>query len=211
MLEAPFVDLLGSMGQTARGGGRIRLAGVGVDQRDAEGQEAAEWQGQLIRHGHMLTEHERDEWGDATNSSKVLSVLRALCPYTNVGVAGGEAGAKDGDCYPPVLITIGLADERVPWSGALKYAAKLRAANAAIAASAAAATGGGANAADARRGQRLGRWEGGQALQHGDVLLRVEEDGGHFSMGLCSREAGEIADVYSFAMAALQGAQEAAR
>ena len=64
-----------------------------------------------------LTQHEYDEFGDPT-TTEGMAGLREICPYQNIG--------KNGRKYPPVMITCSTTDERVPFWGPLKYAARLR-------------------------------------------------------------------------------------
>jgi oligopeptidase B len=62
-----------------------------------------------------LTAQQYAEWGDPHQESE-LSVMKAYDPYYNLSKAN----------YPPVLISVGLNDRRVPyWEGA-KYQAKLQ-------------------------------------------------------------------------------------
>lgn len=62
-----------------------------------------------------LTAQQYAEWGDPHQESE-LSAMKAYDPYFNLSKAD----------YPPVLISVGLNDRRVPyWEGA-KYQAKLK-------------------------------------------------------------------------------------
>lgn len=65
-----------------------------------------------------LTQHEYDEFGDPS-TQEGFKGLQEICPYHNL---------KKGLQYPPVMITCSTSDERVPYWGPLKYAARLRAA-----------------------------------------------------------------------------------
>jgi hypothetical protein len=191
VLEAPFLDLLGAAGAAPVAQGP---AGSGAGGR--EGGAGGSGGGAA----HMLTQHERDEWGDPRAGGAALTALRELCPYANAAKDnGGRGGGGAAGGYPPLLLLAGTGDERVPWRGAVKFAAKRRAAAAAGAGADAAADLGadGAAPADGADGAPA------PLVQRGDVLLRVEPGGGHFSLGLTSRRAEEMAEVYAFLLAAL--------
>jgi oligopeptidase B len=69
-----------------------------------------------------LTQHEYEEWGHP-ESDLGFARLRAACAYTNCRPAAAR--------YPPTMLTCSQSDRRVPFSGPLKFAARLRAAQAA--------------------------------------------------------------------------------
>eukprot|EP00887_Chlorella_sp_A99_P000935 scaffold5.g935.t1 len=68
-----------------------------------------------------LTQHEHDEWGDPSDP-ETFRRLAATCPYQRRLPAGP---------LPALFVTCSQTDMRVPFWGPLKYAAKLRAAQAA--------------------------------------------------------------------------------
>lgn len=72
----------------------------------------------MLDPSHVLTAHEADEWGDPSTDGAALAMLQQLCPFHNL---------RPGRAYPPVLVTAGGQDVRVPLWGPHKYVAKLRA------------------------------------------------------------------------------------
>ena len=67
-----------------------------------------------------LTQHEYDEFGNPS-TPEGFKGLQQICPFYNID-------SKKGVQYPPVMIICSTSDERVPYWGPLKYAARLRAA-----------------------------------------------------------------------------------
>jgi oligopeptidase B len=123
--------------------------------------------------GHLLTEHETDEWGDPTQPL-VAEMIARMCPYSNLQV---------GVAYPAVMVTAGLRDTRVPFWMPVKYVAKLRSCQGSAKVA----------AADSRQQQQ----------QHTmrPVLLQFAEDGGHFSAGQSGGALEDIALQYAFLIA----------
>ena len=72
--------------------------------------------GTLTRPELPLTIHEYDEWGDPANPTDFEQIM-SVCPYSNI---------RSSQKYPPMLITCNAQDSRVPFTGALKYAARVR-------------------------------------------------------------------------------------
>lgn len=72
----------------------------------------------------LLTQLEYEEWGDPRDPAAARRI-QERCSYQ--GIPAGPHGPQ----YPPVLITYGLGDQRVPEWGPLKWAARVRAAHSA--------------------------------------------------------------------------------
>ena len=75
--------------------------------------------GTLTRPELPLSVHEYDEWGDPSTPDG-FEHIQTICPYSNI---------VEDQKYPPLLITASATDARVPFSGPLKFAAKVRAAS----------------------------------------------------------------------------------
>lgn len=195
VLEVPFLDLLGSMSESASGPG----ADSGI---------------------HMLIQHEFDEWGNP-DEPEVLQMMQELCPYQGLlqrlaaggppsstdvhnsgsssssaaqGVAAGERG-RDGDNaphqqqhdglagpLPALLLTAGDEDARVPYWMPLRYAAAARAVRAAD-----------VSAGGDQPSAGVCRSAGGSP-----VYVQLQEGGGHFGQGLMSQDADQEAEVLAF-------------
>ncbi|KAF6262570.1 prolyl oligopeptidase family-domain-containing protein [Scenedesmus sp. NREL 46B-D3] len=141
--------------------------------------------------GHVLTEHETDEWGDPMREPLVAGMAARMCPYSNL-----RAGVE----YPAVLVTAGLRDARVPFWMPAKYVAKLRSLQQAAEGSAV----GVQHEQELQQrapqtGQRLQQQRQGRR----PVLLQFAEAGGHFSMGQSGGDMKDIALQYAFLIAAL--------
>jgi oligopeptidase B len=126
--------------------------------------------------GHLLTEHETDEWGDPAQPL-VADLIARMCPYSNVQV---------GVAYPAVMVTAGLRDTRVPFWMPVKYVAKLRSCQSSANISAA-----GSRQQQQQQQQQTTR----------PVLLQFAEDGGHFSAGQSGGALEDIVLQYAFLIA----------
>ena len=70
----------------------------------------------MLNHDLPLTAAETDEWGDPLNDSAAFDLIRSYSPYENIL-------QQD---YPPMYLTLGLRDMRVPFWSVLKYVKRLR-------------------------------------------------------------------------------------
>lgn len=68
----------------------------------------------------LLTEHEYEEWGDPRDHAAAVR-MKSQCPYQGIPEDSRRLA------FPPVLITYGCGDARVPEWGAFKWAARVRA------------------------------------------------------------------------------------
>lgn len=132
----------------------------------------------------LLTQLEYEEWGDPRDPA-AARVIQERCPYQ--GIPAGPQLPQ----YPPVLITYGQGDERVPEWGPLKWAARVRASQSGPASD---QFGGGAErVSDRGRAQKTA----------GPVVLARRQGGGHFPT---EADAGSRAAlVYAFLDKALAG------
>lgn len=73
----------------------------------------------LLDQGRALSASETSEVGDVVADPTAFARVLRLCPYQNLPTTK----------LPPVYLTASLADVRIPWSGVLKYVARLRAAH----------------------------------------------------------------------------------
>lgn len=131
----------------------------------------------------VLREHELDEWGDPSADARVAAMIAALCPYSNLahGSSGGTGGAAA--TLPPMLVTAGLRDARVPLAMPAKFVAKLRAVAQAGAAG--------------RQPPPL-------------VLLQFDEAAGHFSQGVSGGVLEDVGVQQAFLLLAIEAAAGAA-
>ncbi|XP_009955039.1 PREDICTED: prolyl endopeptidase-like [Leptosomus discolor] len=63
-----------------------------------------------------LTTEEQEEWGNPLADEKCMKYIKSYCPYQNIKP----------QCYPSVFITAYENDQRIPLTGVLRYAQKLR-------------------------------------------------------------------------------------
>ena len=70
----------------------------------------------MLNHDLPLTASETEEWGDPLNDPKAFDLIRSYSPYENILQQE----------YPPMYLTLGLRDMRVPFWSILKYIKRLR-------------------------------------------------------------------------------------
>lgn len=73
----------------------------------------------LLNPNSPVAAAEMSEVGDVINDAAAFARVLRLCAYQNIPARK----------LPPVYLTASLADVRIPWSGVLKYVARLRAAH----------------------------------------------------------------------------------
>lgn len=75
--------------------------------------------GDLIDEKVPWTIYEYFEWGNPVKNPSILSAMLKYSPYHNI----------KSQRYPPILVTAGIKDSRVPFWEPLKFVAKLRVSN----------------------------------------------------------------------------------
>lgn len=107
--------------------------------------------GSMVDASLPLTEHERDEWGDPLNDDRAEAIIKGYCPFANIR----------SQAYPPTFLVGTIDDQSVPYWHAITYAMKRK------------------EMMIRMREDTVDDQLSSLAGENGDVLLQIEEHGGH--------------------------------